>query len=200
MPWPLEGASADKRADMLRSGYHAVGSMTITRGGTTVKGWHMAGSNPADYEFDRTAETIDDNAVVRLRAVNDNAAGFGTMMQTIAPTRYLGTRVRLSGLLKGNDIDGWAGLWLRIDSQQQTAPLAFDNMQDRSIQGSTGWSSESIVLDVDEHASAIAFGVLLQGTGSVDIAGLRFEEVGSDVPVTGTPQATEPVNLDFSEQ
>ncbi|OHV03426.1 hypothetical protein [Mycobacterium talmoniae] len=160
----------------------------------------MSGSNPADYEFERTAETIDDNAVVRLRAVTDKAAGFGTMMQTIAPTKYLGTRVRLSGVLKGNDIEGWAGLWLRVDSRQAGAPLAFDNMQDRPIQGTTDWSGEAIVLDVDKEASAIAFGVLLNGTGSVDISRLRFEEVGSDVPVTGTPQATEPVNLDFSDE
>lgn len=121
------------------------------------------------------------------------------MMQTIAPTKYLGTRVRLSGALKGNGIDGWAGLWLRVDSQQG-APLAFDNMQDRPVQGSTDWSRAEIILDIDEHATAIAFGVLLSGTGSVDISGLRFEEVASGVPVTGVPQVTEPVNLDFVDE
>jgi hypothetical protein len=167
-------------------------------GGSTVKGWMMAGSHPADYEYERTGEAIDDNVVVRLRAVNDTAAGFGTMMQTIAPTKYLGTRVRLSGMLKGNDIRGWAGLWLRVDSQQG-APLAFDNMQDRPVQGSTDWSRAEIVLDVDEQAAAVGFGVLLSGTGSVDISGLRFEEVASAVAVTGAPLVTEPVNLDFGD-
>ncbi|OHV03430.1 hypothetical protein [Mycobacterium talmoniae] len=150
--------------------------------------WVMAGSSPADYEFERMAETVDGNAVLRLRAVNDKPAGFGTMMQTMAPTRFLGTRMRMSGLLKGNDINGWAGLWLRVDSQRGGAPLAFDNMYNRPVRGSTGWSSAEIVLDVGRDASAIAFGVLLDGTGSVDISKLRFEKVGSDVPVTGRPQ------------
>ncbi|BBX33217.1 hypothetical protein [Mycolicibacterium mageritense] len=164
-----------------------------------MKGWTMAGSHPADYEYKPTGETVDNNVVVRLRAVNDTADGFGTMMQVIAPTKYLGTRVRLSGSLKGNDIDGWAGLWLRVDGQRG-APSAFDNMQDRPVRGSTDWSRAEVVLDVDEHATAIAFGVLLSGTGSVDISSLRFEEVDSGVPVTGVPQVTEPVNLDFADE
>ncbi|KUH96318.1 hypothetical protein [Mycobacterium sp. IS-1556] len=164
-----------------------------------MKGWTMAGSHPADYKFEPTGEKIDNNVVVRLRAVNDKATGFGTMMQTIAPTKYLGTRVRLSGSLKGNGIEGWAGLWLRVDSQQG-APSAFDNMQDRPVRGSTDWSREEVVLDVDEHATAIAFGVLLSGTGSVDVMRLQFEEVDPGVPVTGVPQVTEPVNIDFGDE
>lgn len=73
-------------------------------------------------------------------------------------------------------------------------------MQDRPVRGSTDWSRAEVVLDVDEHATAIAFGVLLSGTGSVDITSLRFEEVDSGVPVTGVPQVTEPVNLDFADE
>ncbi len=165
-----------------------------------MKGWTMAGSHPADYECNRTGQTIDNNVGVRLRAVSDKAAGFGTLMQAIAPTKFLGTRVRLSGSLKGNGIDGWAGLWLRVDSQQGT-PSAFDNMQDRPVRGSTDWSREEVVLDIDKHATAIAFGVLLSGTGSVDIATLRLEEVDLKVPVTGgVLQVTEPVNLDFADE
>jgi hypothetical protein len=44
-------------------------------------------------------------------------------------------------------------------------------------------------------------GVLLVGTGTVRVSGLRLEKVGLDVPVTGKldgPLPDEPVNLDFA--
>ena len=100
-----------------------------------MKGWTMAGSHPADYECNRTGQTIDNNVGVRLRAVSDKAAGFGTLMQAIAPTKFLGTRVRLSGSLKGNGIDGWAGLWLRVDSQQGTPSATINADQALTIPG-----------------------------------------------------------------
>ncbi len=159
----------------------------------------MAGSDPADYEFARTGTTDDGAAVVRLSSATDFATGFGTMMQTIAATNYVGNRVRLSGALKGDAVVGWAGLWLRVDGEQGRL-LAFDNMGDRPICGTTDWTRYDVVLDVDDDARALAFGVLLSGPGAVDISGLRLERVGLEVPVTGTPQVTEPVNLDFSEQ
>jgi hypothetical protein len=46
----------------------------------------------------------------------------------------------------------------------------------------------------------VHFGVLLGGAGAVDLAELRFEVVGTDVPVspiTRKPMASEPRGLDF---
>ena len=170
----------------------------IDQGGSHVQGWHMAGSEPAAYEFARTGGNVDGAEVVRLRSVAPTATaeGFGTMMQSITATNYLGSRLRLSGELKAEGVTGWAGLWVRVDGEQGRI-LAFDNMSDRPITGTTGWTGCDVVLDVDSAAHDIAFGVLLNGPGAVDITKLGFEKVGADVPVTGRPPVTEPVNLDF---
>lgn len=42
------------------------------------------------------------------------------------------------------------------------------------------------------------FGALLSGAGAVDLARLRFEEVGDDVPATIPPLPDEPQALDFA--
>lgn len=82
-------------------------------------------------------------------------------------------------------------------------PLAFDNMQNRAIKGTTDWKRYEIVLDVANNATAIAFGLLLGGTGQAWMDDLAFEVVGKDVPATemyqGGVQAgdSNPANLDF---
>jgi len=47
-------------------------------------------------------------------------------------------------------------------------------------------------------ARALYFGALLSGAGAVDLARLRFEEVGDDVPATIPPLPDEPQALDFA--
>jgi hypothetical protein len=77
---------------------------------------------------------------------------------------------------------------------------AFDNMQDRPIEGSTDWREHHVVLDVGGESAAIAFGILLTGAGEVNFADFRLEEVDHDEPVTGGPYTPHPhpQNLDFS--
>jgi hypothetical protein len=111
-------------------------------------------------------------------------------------SRYRGQRIRLSGSLRGNSIEGSAGLWLRVDERGATG--AFDNMEDRALTGTTDWTEVSVVLDVEDDADTIALGVLLTGKGSVDIYDIRFETVTVDVPTTDL-WSKGPVNLDFSE-
>jgi hypothetical protein len=64
------------------------------------------------------------------------------------------------------------------------SPLAFDNMGDRKIEGTTQWTKYSVVLDVPEEAAAIAFGLLLNGKGQVWLDELAFDVVGPDVATT----------------
>jgi hypothetical protein len=73
-------------------------------------------------------------------------------------------------------------------------------MDNRPLHGTTGWTEAANVLDVGQDAASVHFGVLLSGEGAVDLASLRFEVVGGDVPVTATarpPLAAKPQGLDF---
>ena len=55
---------------------------------------------------------------------------------------------------------------MRVDGPDSGRHLAFDNMLDRPIKGTTDWTRYAVVLDVDKTAVAIAFGVLAGGEGS----------------------------------
>lgn len=167
------------------------------------KGWFAAGTHPKEYEMklDREA-SHSGKASATLKSIVPKTGGFGTLMQMCKADNYRGKRVRMSGFVRSVDVADWAGLWLRVDGSKSEA-LAFDNMQDRPVKGTTDWKSCEIVLDVPEDAQMLAFGVLLSGTGQVWMDGIKFEIVGKDVPVTGTagkntgPAA--PVNLDFED-
>jgi hypothetical protein len=164
--------------------------------------WHVTGSHARDYEagiLPGTTYGEDRVAQLRLRATVDKPEGFGALVQTIAAPRYLGRRVRYSAVMRTREVTGWAGLWLRVDDPSGT--LVLDNMQDRALSGTTDWTEAAIVLDVAERARRLLFGALLSGVGAVDLARLRFEEVGEDTPVTTTvsivPLPDEPQSLDF---
>src|SRR5262252_720983 len=167
--------------------------------GSGVKGWMMAGSHPGDYEAGvDTGERFDGHPVAYLRSCRTPASGFGTLMQTISPEEFSGKRVKFSGAVRSESLTGWAGLWMRVDSPVSARHLAFDNMQDRPIKGITDWTRYAVVLDVDESAAAIAFGVLASGEGKLWLSDFSFDVVTEDEPVTGAATRSRPENLDFS--
>jgi hypothetical protein len=171
-------------------------------------GWFKAGSHPAEYDMGLDESVKRDgksSATVKFTAQSAN--GFGTLMQMTQPGEYRGKRVRLSGYVKSDKVTQWAGLWFRVDGPNQGATptsLAFDNMQDRAIKGTTDWTRYEIVLDVPEAAQRLAFGILLAGAGQVWMDDLRFEVVPATVRTTGTPvppptPPAAPTNLNFEK-
>ena len=161
-------------------------------------GWHKAGNRPADYDMglDRNSAFTGSSSGY-IRSNKPDPQGFGTYMQTFDATEYRGKRLRLSAYVKSENVEDWAGLWMRVDRDRK--PVAFDNMQNRPIKDTQGWTQEAIVLDVDARATAVAFGILLAGKGAVWIDDVTFEIVGVEVPVTGSLSrlADSPRNLDF---
>ena len=107
---------------------------------------------------------------------------FGTLTQGISAEAYRGQRVRYTGYVRTEKVEGrGVGLWLRVDGPPEGKPLAFDNMQTsrRAITGTTDWKEYEIVLDVPKEATAIYFGMLLTGKGTAWVDDLKLEAVGS---------------------
>ncbi|MBX9625028.1 MAG: hypothetical protein K2X82_14570 [Gemmataceae bacterium] len=148
-----------------------------------------------------------------VKAVDAEEGGFGTLTQAFAADNYKGKRVRMTAHVKTKDVDGWAGLWLRADGAEKIN-LAFDNMMDRPVKGTTDWKKYEVVLDIPDDAGAIFFGFLVSGAGQGWVDGFKFEVVGKDVKTTGPeiepadrPDGTtlpkdlpkDPANLDFED-
>jgi RNA polymerase sigma factor (sigma-70 family) len=170
--------------------------------GHQLPGWIMAGSHSREYEHGiAEGESHDGKRAAFLRCVADQPGGFGTVMQMVDATNYRMARLRLRGFIRSDDAEGWAGLWMRVDEPSGNHS-AFDNMVDRPIEGTTGWREHHVVLDVGEESAAIAFGILLTGSGEVHFADFHVEKVDDEVPLTGTSRPGQfppcPNNLDFS--
>jgi hypothetical protein len=170
-------------------------------------GWFKAGSDPKSYDMgiDKGAGQDGKNAAT-IKSTAKKIKGFGTLMQNCLPDNYLGKRVRMSGMVKTQDVSDWSGLWFRIDQKGSEQTLGFDNMhdgkKDRSIKGTTAWTRYEIVLDVPLNSSNLAYGALLVGTGQIWFDDIKFEVVDNSVPTTGQGKdglmpSKEPVNLDF---
>ncbi len=162
----------------------------------TVKGWFKAGNDPTGYVIG--TEQMDQGSVAYIKSLKPADNKFGTLMQSFLPDEYKGKRVRLSASVKTADVKNWVGMWMRVDADGKT--VAFDNMQDRSITGTTDWKNYSIVLDVPQECDNMAMGLILSGAGAAYWDHLKLEVVGDDVPVTSNmgSQHKHPANLDFN--
>ena len=122
-----------------------------------------------------------------ITALSATPAGFGSFSQLIRPDEYRGKRVRYSAYVKTRNVSGnigssGAGLWMRVDGNGGI--LAFDNMQNRPVAGTTDWKLVSVVLDVPNDAAGITFGFLLASGGEAWVDDASLEVVSADVPST----------------
>ena len=173
---------------------------------TVPKPWFKNGQEPASKVCQGGVDTaVEQTGTPNLTLKCDTKEnGFVGVMQMFSAKDYIGKRVRFSALVKAEAVEGWGGLWMRVDEGPKV--LAFDNMQNRPIKGSRDWVPESVVLDVPSASSTapegtngataptgVFFGMLLTGKGQIWISNVQFEVVGSDVPTTGgSPHETLP--------
>lgn len=140
--------------------------------------WENFGSN--DYKI-YTDSTYVKNGKYSVRIENlDNKSAFKALAINL-PNNYEGKYIRLSGFIKTENItDGYAGLWMRIDPQ-----IAFDNMNDRGITGTTDWTEYEIILPLKpEKTDKILIGGLLVGKGKMWIDDLRVSIDDKDLDNT----------------
>lgn len=99
-------------------------------------------------------------------------------MTDTKPSAQLGKRIRLSVWVK-TESAAWVAPWMRIDKEKYT--VAFDNGCRRQIYGSEDWQEWSIVLNVPEGSTNIAYGVMLGGSGKVWMVEPLLEPVSEDI-------------------
>lgn len=179
----------------------AIGRKPTGNQQVNVPGWFQAGSRPEDYVMRLDRRIVhggDASAVIEARP---GARGFGTLMQTFSSATMWGKRIRMSAFVRTEDVES-AALWMRVDGSSDIT-LAFDNMDERPIVGTSDWKRYEIVLDVNEDSRKIAFGVLLAGRGRVWVDDFNFDPVETNVATTdtlvGKSVLAEPSNLDFEE-
>jgi len=172
------------------------------------KDWFKAGSNPDNYNIG-----IDKSKVQSGRKsgflMSDYATAdqFGTLMQSCKANEYIGNRIKMSGFIRSEIVNGWSGMWLRIDSAHNPTAKYFDNMINRPIKGNTDWAKYEIIMDVPENSYSMNFGILLAGSGKVWFDDVKFEIIGDSTEkfseslnIKKSPDLNiKPQNLDFEK-
>jgi len=129
--------------------------------------WASHQSVPNEYEI-RLDRRIchSGNASLHMRSRLDSPKGFAKLSQRLVANDYRGTRLHMSAYLKTEITWGSAHLWLQMIGQGGSV-LAFDDMHDRPVTGTTGWTRYDFTLDVPQQAREIAFGVVMAGNCQV---------------------------------
>lgn len=158
-------------------------------GGGLPRGWFVGGTDPTSYSVEAKAGQCSARAAVLESRPTVKPQGSVTVMQLFRAEKYRGQRVRFSGTVATKDVAGWSGLFLRVDGPEKRT-LAFDNMQQRPLKGTTSCSTQAVVVDVAPTAEFIALGILLDGEGSAELSNIALEPVKvEDVPSTSLVNA-----------
>ena len=152
--------------------------------GTLPRGW---GGGPAGTIFVDGAVVHGGRWAVRLERSATSPNGFSTITKTL-PLDFAGATIEWRGFLRSESVSEFVGLWMRQDGDSPA--LAFDNMQQRRLRGTTDWTEYSITLPVHRDAKQLYFGVLFAGTGKVWADDLRLLVDGK--PVWDAPKAVRP--------
>ena len=162
--------------------------------------WYNRGSMPASYEmgFDKSPGYSNQN-VLKIKSIESQINGFGTLMKTIKSDSYLGKTLKMTAYVKSEKVKSWAGLWMRVD-YYSTNVLAFDNMERRPIKGTNDWTKYEVVLFVPDEATSISYGVLLSGTGQIWFKDVKLEIVDDSVPETGPNKGREHKIFSFEKR
>ena len=170
-----------------------------------MKGWFFAGTAPEKYRSGTDHEVFNSGACsgfIESTAEEYMVGEYATLMQQFSSKTFIGRRMRFSAFVKTEHVEGWAGLWMRLD-HRLGGSLTLDNMQNRPITGTREWNIYSCVLDVPEETEIINIGFLLSGRGKIWVDDASFQQVDESVPTTDfrlrDEYPEEPEILDFEE-
>jgi len=121
-----------------------------------------------------------------IRSITPAPMTLGYVRAQVQPGPYLGKRVRLSGFVKTEKVEGWAALSLRVEGPNGVW-FANDAMDDRRIVGTTDWKKYDLVVDVPASATNIRLRMGLFGAGKAWVDGVALDVVGPEVPLTDWP-------------
>ena len=100
-----------------------------------------------------------------------------------------GKHVTIAGYMRSEGIaDGYAGLWMNASGP--TGMLAFKNLEDKNITGTTPWTRYEISLDIPSNAARLSFGATQSGSGSAWLDSM-------EVKINGQPYQDPAIDFGF---
>jgi hypothetical protein len=129
--------------------------------------WASQQSVPNEYEI-RLDRGIfhSGKASLLVKSKLDSPKGFAQLSQRLVANYYRGKRLHMSAYLKTEMTRGSARLWWQM-IDQEGGVLASEDMSEKPVTGTTGWTKYEFIFDVPHQARDIAFGLIITGKGKV---------------------------------
>jgi hypothetical protein len=125
--------------------------------------WIKWGTSDYSTQSDTSIKYSGNYSVVINPLPSSEGKSFGSVAYLL-PANYNASSITLTGYMKTENVsDGFAGLLLRVDGASE--PIAFDNMQNRNIQGTNDWTQYEITLPFSTEAKKIFVAGILVGKG-----------------------------------
>lgn len=179
----------------------------IAREKQIAPGWTAAESSNYQAAIDRKIAHGGRGSIL-LKSINPDSQGYA-VRQRIRADSWRGKRLRFSGYIKTDQVQGGGALWLRID--MANGDYVLDGMLERS---GGDWTRVEIVAAIPVDATGISFGARMIGKGQMWADDLAFEIAPPKAPTTtierrkgkGTQKLDEfrgaplqPLNLSFEQ-
>ncbi len=165
------------------------------------KGWSKKGCKSNHFEAGIDNEVKYNGSASAFLATKDSYTdGSAKLVQQINATAFAGQRVRLTGYLKSENVEGSARLFLEIIGKKyRHGGYQCHSNTNHGISGTNDWQLFSVIIDAHKKAQYINYGVSLTGKGRVWIDDISMEVVDSETPITPfeTPIKEQPENTDF---
>ena len=176
-----QAAIVQQAADPLNLGFERAGLVSPT----SPANWYTGGQG-----YIAVLDSVSPQSGVRslrLQATPNRRQGaFGVATSSLHGSAIAGKTIKFRGYIRTEAVkEGYAGLWMRIDSG--TKVVGFDNMSMRGVTGTTGWTAYEITLQAPLSVTGANFGALLPGDGTAWFDSFSIEIDG--VPL-GTTTST----------
>jgi C-terminal processing protease CtpA/Prc len=150
-------------------------------------GWDLTFGGQNHYEA-KLDSVIKREGKYSVSLTKGNGSGSYGAINFPINTRLHGKTLMLIAAIKTENItNGWAGLWLRVDGEDQHI-LSFENMEKEGIKGTNDWKEYMVQVPYDEgEAVTINAGALLAGNGKIWLDKVRFYL--DEVPIDKAPLA-----------
>lgn len=148
--------------------------------------WFLTGPGAADYDatIERTGAHTG-TGVARVRSRVKEPAGAGALSQAFRGDSIRGRRLSIAAWVRTEKlVGGTAYLYVSVSSVGFNAN-AYANSRMRGISGTTGWTLDTLQVDVPTNATNISVGLIVEGTGDALIDDIRL----SVTSISGAPDS-----------
>ena len=144
--------------------------------------------------------------------MSPNLSGSG--IQAVLANNYIGTRVELSAMLRGEDMRNAGAIWMYVTDPSRVI-IAYQVAQMSPTGNPAEWTRYRVIMDIPFHGEVLAYGFTLQGKGKLWVDDVHLRIVDNAIPVTGPQNAHQvgviaqavsvdgalanPANLDFED-